>query len=480
MPIQHKLFLVLLMTTLLLVGGMFGILRWSLADSFNSYLERLQTDRVGRLVDSLRGCYVRHSGWDVLRKDRGHWVDLLWKANHHANPPDEFKALADFPEPEWPPKRLPGYGYGSNDAHFELRVMLLDESRRIAVGREDLIDKADLHPIVLEDQTVGYLALLKSKRKMNSTEISFFNQQSRTFTWITLGMVVLSFLMSIALAYWLGKPLKDIADVVRRLAAGDYRPRVNIGTRDALGGLAGDINQLALVLDQTEKLRRQWVADVSHELRTPLSILRAELEALQDGIRPLEPGAVDLLLNDVLRLSRLTDDLYQLALSDRQAMTYQYTRTEPLPILETLVRTLTTEFESRSLTLELAMPWLDKVKVWADPDRLAQLFGNLLINSLRYTDPGGCLRIAGHLDAGKLRLEFADSAPGVAVADFTNIFQRFYRVEMSRNRQHGGAGLGLALCQSIVEAHGGSIEAGPSELGGLRISVALPLLDNEK
>lgn len=463
------------MTTLLMVGGMFGVLRWSLADSFKSYLERLQANRIEHVVNALSACHVNHSGWELLRNNQEHWVDLIWKANHHSNIPTELNALIKQSTPEWPPKLLPNYNNGSSDFHFELRVMLLDEFRQVVVGQQQLIADAELYPILVDDQTVGFLALLKSERKLNLTENKFFEQQSKTFSWIAAGMVLMSFLISTSLAYLFSKPLKEIANAVRQLATGNYRQRVNIGTRDALGQLAGDINQLAMVLDQTEKWRQQWVADVSHELRTPLTILRAELEALQDGIRPLEAGAIDLLLNDVLRLSRLTDDLYQLSLSDRQALTYRYTQTEPLTILESLLGKLSTEFENKSLNLEFSMPWLSKVKVWADPDRLAQLFSNLLINSLRYTDAGGCLRIAGYLQADQLCLEFADSAPGVAESDFSKIFQRFYRVEMSRNRDHGGAGLGLALCRSIVEAHGGSIDAGLSDLGGLCISVNLPL-----
>lgn len=477
MRIQYKLFLILLMTTLLFVGGMFGILRWSLADSFNTYLERLHVERVGRLVNTLRICHVRHSGWDELRTDREHWIDVIWKANHFANVPENFKTLAESSEAVWPPKQLPDYGHGATDIHFELRAMLLDEFRRPVVGREDLIAGAELYPIMVDGKTVGYLAIVKSERKLNLTESRFFDQQSRTFTWIAIGMVLLSFLMSTSVAYWLSQPLKEIADVVRRLAVGDYRPRLNIGAHDALGGLAADVNHLALILGQTEKSRQQWVADISHELRTPLSILRAELEALQDGIRPLEAGAVDLLLNDVLRLNRLTDDLYQLTLGDQQALSYQCTRVEPLSLLETLLKSLSAEFEHKSLRLELARPWPSRAGVWGDPDRLIQLFSNLLTNSLRYTDAGGCLRIGGRLDSGCLCMEFADSAPTVESADLSRIFERFYRVEMSRSRVHGGAGLGLAMCQSIVEAHGGHISAGTSEMGGLRILVALPLLN---
>lgn len=477
MRIQHKLFLILLLTTLALVGCMFGFVRWSLADGFNYYMENRQISRVNNLTTALSECYVRHDGWQILRENRGHWLELIWAANHNRQPPPEYRMLAVSDDSSWPPKRLPGYGYGANNAHFELRAMLLDQDLRVVVGRAELLEKANLHAIELDGETIGYLALLPGKPSLQPVDIEFFEQQSRSFLWIGMGMVLLSFILASGLVYWLSKPLKNIAGVVRCLAAGDYRSRLPVSSNDELGSLSGDINRLAEVLEQAKCSRQQWVADISHELRTPLSILRAELEALQDGIRPLDAGAVDLLLNDVLRLNRLTDDLYQLALGDQQALSYQCTRVEPLGLLEALLKSLNTEFEQKSLRLELSRPWPSRAGVWGDPDRLVQLFSNLLTNSLRYTDAGGCLRIGGRVDSGCLCLEFADSAPTVEPAELTRIFERFYRVEMSRSRVHGGAGLGLAMCQSIVEAHGGYISAGASELGGLRILVALPLLN---
>ena len=478
MLIRLKLFVILLLTTLALVGGMYGFMRWSLEDGFSRFVEKRQDERIENFVEALRDCYIRHEGWQLLREDRRHWLELLWYANHKQEPPPDFMMLAVQDDPGWPPKQLPGYGYGSNPGHFELRVMLLDAERRPILARSELVEKADLRPIELDDRTLGFLALLPGKPLAQPLELQYFDQQSRAFILVGLIMVLLSAGLASALAYWLGKPLNSIAGVVRQLAAGNYQPRLAVQSRDELGRLAADINQLAQTLEQTEQSRRQWVADISHELRTPLSILRAELEALQDGIRPLHPEAVDLLLNDVLRLNRLTDDLYQLALSDQNALTYRCSHVEPLGLLSTLLQTLKADFAQKTIRLEQARPWPNRAWVLADPDRLTQLFRNLLTNSLNYTDAGGCLKIGGRLESGRLWIEFADSAPAVSNQDFARIFERFYRVEGSRSRNHGGAGLGLALCQTIVEAHGGSICAGPSDLGGLKISVGLPLVQS--
>ncbi|MDD2760516.1 MAG: ATP-binding protein [Methylomonas sp.] len=475
MPIRFKLFVILLMTSLTLVGGMYGFVRWSLEDGFGRFIEKRQEERVVNLLETLKDCYVKHDGWALLKEDRRHWLDRIWYANHTEEPPEGFVMLAQADDAAWPPTRLPGFGYGSNPYHFELRVMLFDADRRAVVARDDLMAKTELRPIVLDNRNVGYLGLLPGKPSAQPLEAQFFYQQSRAFIGVAAIMVLLSAGLASVLAYWLVIPVKELGNVVQQLAAGDYKPRMVVHSGDELGKLGTGINRLAAILKQSEQSRRQWVADISHELRTPLAVLRAELEALQDGIRPLRPAAVDLLLKDVLRLNRLTDDLYQLALSDQNELTYHCLETEPWALLRSLLESLKTDFEQKSLRLEFRAAGAGDIRVWGDPDRLSQLFRNLLLNSLAYTDAGGCLTIIGFLAKGKLCLEFSDSSPAVAEEELARLFERFYRVEGSRNRNHGGAGLGLALCQSIVEAHGGDIAAAPSELGGLKISVGLPV-----
>ena len=207
-------------------------------------------------------------------------------------------------------------------------------------------------------------------------------------------------------------------------------------------------------------------------MRTPLSILRGEIEALQDGTRPLDAAAVASLHEEVWRLRRLVDDLYQLSLSDLGALQYRKEPVQVDVVLREEVTSLAAALREKKITLDVQInPGL---ALDADAGRLRQLFSNLLHNSLRYTDRGGRLRVRAAMEDGSMVIDVQDSAPGVVEAALPRIFDRLYRVERSRSRDSGGAGLGLAICQRIVQAHHGSITAHPSPLGGLWIRIRFP------
>ena len=220
---------------------------------------------------------------------------------------------------------------------------------------------------------------------------------------------------------------------------------------------------------------QQWIADISHELRTPLSVLRAEIEALQDGVRQMTPERLNSLHSEVMNLNRLVNDLYELSMSDIGALNYQK---QLIDVSETLNKTLEShqdEFDSKNITVAFE-PDSKPRQINADPERLQQLFSNLLINTLRYTDAGGKLEIKLDRDKSRVLIIFEDSAPGVPDDDIPHLFERLYRVESSRNRETGGTGLGLAICKNIVEAHEGNIVAETSTLGGLKITIDLPVV----
>ncbi|MGZ8144269.1 MAG: ATP-binding protein [Methylosarcina sp.] len=176
-----------------------------------------------------------------------------------------------------------------------------------------------------------------------------------------------------------------------------------------------------------------------------------------------------------MRLHRLTDDLYQLSLSDQGALSYRKMRVDPAALLQEDLASLALEFEGKRISVQLINNLSSQIRIHADPDRLSQLNRNLLNNSLNYTDAGGRLTITLSRQSDKLIIEFADSAPGVPEPELERLFDRFYRVENSRSRHHGGAGLGLAICSNIVEAHHGTITAHASELNGLAIRIELPM-----
>jgi two-component system, OmpR family, sensor histidine kinase BaeS len=285
-------------------------------------------------------------------------------------------------------------------------------------------------------------------------------------------------LISLPMANRLVLPIRRLAASMHRLASGEFGTRVAVGPEDELGRLARDFNTLALSLEKTEQARRSWMADISHELRTPISILRGEIEAIQDGVRQSGPETMRSLHVEVMHLGRLVDDLYQLSLYDIGALTYKKTDLDLRAMLAHSVGSLRPKYLQKGIAVGAELGHGGELSVYADPGRLHQLFDNLLENALKYTDPGGELSVRLERLGDLARIEFADSAPGVAPEDLDKLFDRLYRVESSRNRALGGAGLGLAICKNIVEAHEGSICALPSPKGGVLIRIELPLTGN--
>jgi two-component system sensor histidine kinase BaeS len=291
--------------------------------------------------------------------------------------------------------------------------------------------------------------------------------------YLTLLGVALLGAVALRLAQRLLVPVTPLLEVTHRMAMGDYSARVPTAGADELARLAVDLNRLADTLSHNDRLRRDLLADISHELRTPLSVLRGEIEAMEDGVRPLTQDALASLRVEVSLLSKLIDDLYELSLSDVGALTYEFAPVDITERVATSVAAFGDWFEAKGISLSVHLPD-DAVFVNGDLHRLTQLLGNLFENSLRYTDGGGAVRVYLSSTATQLRLEIEDSAPGVPDDALPRLFERLFRVEASRSRRSGGAGLGLALCKHIVEAHGGQIIARHSPLGGLALAITLP------
>lgn len=463
LSIRHKLFLTLLTATTMVVAVMYGFMHWSFQHGFVSFLESRQQARVERVTGQLAEIYADEGSWDGLRRDRMRWRLLM--AESRGGGPGMRMGMG------------PGFGPGPGPHNGEGGLALLDADKRVLIGRFADSDGLDLAPIRVGGRTVGYVGHRPGRALSDVVDIRFVESQRHAFLLIALLVGGLTVALAWPLANTLIRPLRRVTEATRSLAAGHFQARVPVRSNDELGDLARDFNDMAQTLERTDAARRQWMADISHELRTPLSVLKAELEAMQDGVRPLDLAGVGSLQSDVDRLSRLVEDLYQLSMTDLGALSYHKRSVDPVALLRDDVESLAGEFERRGLGLELNDK-AGETTLHADPDRLSQLFRNLMQNSLRYTDAGGRLEIVAGRRGGLLTLDFCDTAPAVPAEALPQLFERFYRVEASRNRALGGAGLGLAICRNIVEAHGGRIEARPSPLGGLCIHVDLPA--NEK
>jgi two-component system sensor histidine kinase BaeS len=421
-----------------------------------------------QVAGSLEQAYAEHGNWDFLRSNPGPWIRRLLNARSDQVMSERFGKFDD--SRNMPPPRM-----GRGMHRMGSPLIVLDAERKPIIGSYPKDDEVNFRALVHQGKTVGYAGLLPPRHFLHPIQVRFLSQQHAALAVAAGGMVLVVVLMSLPLARRLVRPIKAMAGATHDIASGKYATRVPADSSDELGQLARDFNAMALTLEKNEKERRQWVADISHELRTPVAVLRGEIEALLDGIRTITPDTIRSLHAETLRLNRLVEDLYQLSLSDIGALTYRKENLDLVEALRDSMESYRPEFVRKGIALTNNISEHAEVMVFADRARLNQLFANLFENTLRYTDAGGRLDIGLAHSGEKAIIEFQDSTPGVPGKELDRLFERLYRVEGSRSRTSGGAGLGLAICKNIVEAHEGTISAHQSPLGGLLIRISLPI-----
>lgn len=355
------------------------------------------------------------------------------------------------------------------------RMTLQDANGLFVVGNPTPGLDAIHVPVMVDGQLVGWVLSTPFTEVTDAADLAFQRRQE-TAVWYIAGLaLLLAGLITWALARVMLVPTRRLAAATRALAEGNYETRVPVRSEDELGQLARMFNRLASTLQRTENMRRSLMADVSHELRTPLAIMRGELESVEDGLQPLDQRVLESLQVEVATLSKLVDDIHQLALAEVGPLSYRWQVIDVGSLLEQMLPAWRERLGSRGLSLKTT-GLADKICVSGDPDRLRQVFQNVLENAVRYADCGGMLQVSCQREGPNAVIAFDDSGPGMPETDYARLFDRFYRREASRNRATGGSGLGLAICRGIVEAHGGRIFAQESPLGGLRIRIEL-LLD---
>ena len=456
LSISTKLFVAVLAGVLLVILSMGLATSWSFGRGFLGFINEQAMERMAQVVPRLATAYQREGNWDFLRNRPDRWFDVM------RPDPDAARATDDLRPP-----------LASDLTGALFRIALLDKDKKRVTGYPAIGEDALVQPVVVNSETVGWLAVTPFQSVTEAGGERFQQYQLRT----SLVMGVFSLLLAMLIAWWIARtllePVKRVAAATHRLASGDYSSRVAVASDDEVGQLSRDFNQLAYTLERNEKMRREFMADVSHELRTPLSVLRGELEAIEDGVRSLDQSSMKSLQGEVSMLSKLVDDLYELSLADVGALTYRKAPCLLNDLLENSLAMYRDRFTARQLQVDLELP-RQPVELLADASRLQQLFSNLLENAVRYTDVNGTLRISVGVDRDTVRIDFLDSGPGVSADQLPRLFERFYRGESSRNREHGGAGLGLAICRSIANAHDGSLVADHSPYGGLWLILRLP------
>lgn len=458
MRIQYKLFLSVLGASLLLVAALMLLVQWNISRGMLAYVNNRQIERGHRVASDLAEYFSAYHSWEGLREDPELFHHIVFNALADDQPPP------DNPPPDRRRRRL---------LRPPLPLALLDVEQHLIVGDPPRPPLATV-PIRLNHQTVGLLAVPQLHEIRSGFEEQFLHRLRAAL--IVIGSVSVAFtaLITLPLAHHLVRPIRQLNRGTHQLTQGNYQVSLPVQRSDELGRLARDFNELAHTLAANDTSRKRWLADISHELRTPLAILRGEVEAMVDGVRPLTAENLQSIQQEVQHLSRLVDDLHALTTADVGGLQYRKSECDVAELWREQCAAHSARFEDAGLRLETDLP-AEPVELYGDEGRLRQLLDNLLDNSRKYTQTGGVVRVTLHRRGDRVELRVEDSAPGVPEEALPRLFDHLFRVDSSRNRRTGGSGLGLAICQRIVSAHQGSMRAEPSALGGLAIEVSLPL-----
>ncbi len=424
--------------TALLVNLAFGA-------RFTSYLEQQQRTRQERLVAALADSFRRAGGWDTAALARIDLVDLLGGG--------ELTLLDPGGRVVWQTTGAPHDG-AMGGMHQQMLTTALGPTQRLPVRAGG----TTLGTAVVRLPAVGAQPADRALRS--------------AVNWLLLLGGLVAALVAVAIGLVLARrataPARALTRAAGALASGDRSQRVAATAGDEFGQMGRAFNQMADRIEREDLLRRQFASSVAHELRTPLAILRSQVEALQDGVVQATPKELASLHEEILRTSRLVDDLQTLASAEAAGFTLERQPVALRPLLERAVRELTALFAARQVRVHTR---LADLVVVGDPARLRQVAANLLSNALKFTAPGGRVRVELTGEGGQAVLRVADSGPGIPPEELPQVFDRFFRGSGVRA---GGSGIGLAVVRELVAAHGGSVEATSPPGAGATFTVRLP------
>ncbi len=455
--------------------------------NFWEYVNSVELNKLEPLIIALKEIYKTNNDWELLRNSPEKWHETIFLVLIEGPPKSShIKQIIKIITGKNYILKLPHLPMDGNiiflpEDPMKLvdRLFLLDKNKNFIVGNNPNPDesKKTLKNIEYNKMRIGYLGLNVPdvSKDHHPLSIDYAETQVNAFICIGFGILVISILLSYFFSRQLLKPIDKLTEGTESMKSFQFDHKIDVHTNDELGQLAKDFNQMAQTLSAYERMRKQWVADISHELRTPITIMRSKIEAIVDGIRECTKENVVSLKSDVIRLSKLVDDLHMLSKADSQNLYIQKKDLNPkTPLIECL-DSFQTHLENNDIAQTIHLNALDHVIMEGDKFYLMRLFSNLIENSLKYTNAPGELNIRTSIHKNKLRIDIEDSSPGVPDESLPRLFDRLYRVDQSRNRKNGSSGLGLSICKEIVNMHHGTIVASHSKFGGLHIHIEFPV-----
>ena len=462
--------------------AMAAVMAWNLDRGFSTYLDARDAQLLDDFVADLE---ARLLSSGTLRGEVPSPQSVALAVREIAND----GGISDLPRrpparlgPDRPAKRganPPRGRRGPPPPTFGHRLRISDMQGQLLFGPPSASDKIMKNSISRNvsyaGDAVATASLLPRGPTPSAIDTRFLRNQ-----YIAMAGVTAFLLIGSGLSAWLfaragARTIAAFQRATSDIAVGNFDTRMQVHGKDEFATLATNVNSMADNLQRLQSARRRWLAEISHELRTPLTVLIGELEALDSGIRPITMDAVHSLSEEARTLNRLIDDLHLLAVSDLGSMSTKFAQCDLIEMVQRTSARHASTLEENGLELDVQRGALTKLEVVWDAPRIDQLLGNLISNSIRYTDAPGRIRITLSATGDDAQLIVEDSAPGVPADQCGLLFEPLHRLEEARDRVSGGSGLGLSVAQAIVKAHGGEIWAGPSGLGGLAINVTIPI-----
>jgi two-component system sensor histidine kinase BaeS len=458
-----KVFIRLTLGNLLVLGLAVYAFNIGLSRQFDAYLRADAQQRLAAIADDLGAWYETQGNFAALIDNPWLWAQWLGRD------------IADF-SPQFDPKdsrQATPSSLPDALSHRITPLILLDASGRHVAGPP--LEAAYMTQTVwAHDTIVGMLVLNTPPPGTLERQVAarFWGQYSVLLLYFSGFLLLAALIFAGWTAHRISGTLRTFGTGVKRLAHRHYEGRLSSSGTQELDDLAYDINTLAQTLSDQQEHQKRWLADIAHELRTPVTILRGELEALQDGLHPPTADRLNSLLDETNRLARLIEDLRQLAQLERGAITLERTRCNMSQLLATGLARHETRWAHHGLKLHAAIA--PNVHADIDAGRLLQCLDNFAENSLRYTTAPGEVRVALDQDLTGITWIWEDSAPGVPTADLPHLGEGLFRPDYSRSRATGGSGLGLAITRALARAQGFTLQASASPLGGLRWTLHWP------
>lgn len=356
-----------------------------------------------------------------------------------------------------------------------IRIMVLDKdhkivasSIRIEIGkdisqiRNGEALKARTSPIKVNSDIVGYQLI--EDNFSSRTDFVSRTLYSSIIKSMVVGLIITflaALLLGVLLTRRLTEPLKNLIQAVTSVGQGDLSTKIKPDGSSDIIALAEAFNQMTDKLAHNEEVRSKMVADIAHELRTPLTVISGKLESIQEGVSLATPENILPIQDEVIRMTRLVRDLQHLSLAEAGKLPLVLKEVDIEKLTRRILEHFSIALEEKEITVRFTG---EAVLVEGDPDRLTQVFVNLIDNAIRHTPVGGSCRIdfkTGSLNESSaqegLFITIQDSGEGISEEDLPRIFDRFYRVDGARDRSSGETGLGLSIAKEFIQAHGGSL-----------------------